>query len=98
MARHGKNCCSVVGEAYESTIAAAAVIALAIAIWGNCQWTEPRGLPLPNKPSLAVMPLDDVSGDERLGRLADGMVTGITNNLSRFSGLFDVDRNSAFTY
>ena len=44
------------------------------------------------------MPFDDVSGDERLGRLADGMVTGITNNLSRFSGLFVVDRISAFTY
>jgi TolB-like protein/class 3 adenylate cyclase len=77
---------------------AAIVIIAAAAIWGYGWRVEPAGLPLPNKPSLAVMPFENVSGNERLGRLADGMVTDITNNLSRFSELFVIDRNSAFTY
>ncbi len=59
---------------------------------------EAGGLPLPDKPSLAVLPFDNLSGDERLGRLADGMVEDIITDLSRFRELFVIARNSTFVY
>jgi TolB-like protein/class 3 adenylate cyclase len=68
------------------------------AVYGIFELSKPAGPPLPEKPSIAVLPFDNLSGDERLGRLADGMVTDITNNLSRFSELFVIARSSTFTY
>jgi TolB-like protein/class 3 adenylate cyclase/Tfp pilus assembly protein PilF len=88
-------------SALSRRLVAALVVGLVIIAavpYGIMKWQKPAGLPLPDKPSIAVLPFDNVSGDERLGRLADGMVTDITNNLSRFSELFVIARNSAFTY
>lgn len=83
-------------------VAAAAALAVGVgaAILWLGPWTGPSeaGLPLPGKPSIAVLPFDNLSDDERLGRLADGMVTDIINNMSRFSELFVIARNSSFTY
>jgi TolB-like protein/Flp pilus assembly protein TadD len=45
-----------------------------------------------------VLPFGNLSGDERLGRLADGMVEDIIANLSRFRELFVIARNSSFVY
>jgi TolB-like protein len=56
------------------------------------------GPPLPDKPSIAVLPFDNLAGDERLGRLADGMVEDVITDLSRFRGLFVIARNSSFVY
>src|SRR5262249_24553223 len=55
-------------------------------------------LPLPDRPSIAVLPFDNRSGDERIGRLADGMVDDIISNLSRFRELFVIARTSTFLY
>ena len=55
-------------------------------------------LPLPDKPSLAVLPFDNLSGDPAQEYFADGMVEEITTALSRISGLFVIARNSSFTY
>jgi adenylate cyclase len=55
-------------------------------------------LPLPDKPSIAVLPFENMSGDTEQGYFADGITEDITTALSRISGLFVIARNSAFTY
>jgi adenylate cyclase len=55
-------------------------------------------LPLPDRPSLAVLPFDNLSGDAEQGYFADGMVEDIIAGLSRIKWLFVVARNSSFTY
>jgi TolB-like protein/class 3 adenylate cyclase/Tfp pilus assembly protein PilF len=55
-------------------------------------------LPLPNKPSIAVLPFDNLSGDRDQEYFADGMVEEIITALSRFRGLFVIARNSSFAY
>ena len=55
-------------------------------------------LPLPDKPSIAVMPFQNFSGDPDEEYFADGMVEEIITALSRIRGLFVIARNSSFTY
>ena len=55
-------------------------------------------LPLPDKPSIAVLPFDNMSGDPEQDYFADGMVEDIITALSRFKALFVIARNSSFTY
>jgi TolB-like protein len=60
--------------------------------------TTQMALPLPNKPSIAVLPFDNMSGDPEQGYFADGIVEEIITALSRFRQLFVIARNSTFTY
>jgi adenylate cyclase len=55
-------------------------------------------LPLPDKPSLAVLPFANMSGDPEQEYFADGMVEEIITALSRIRWLFVIARNSTFTY
>jgi TolB-like protein/class 3 adenylate cyclase len=55
-------------------------------------------LPLPDKPSIAVLPFQNMSGDPEQGYFADGMVEEIITALSRIRWLFVIARNSSFTY
>jgi TolB-like protein/class 3 adenylate cyclase/Tfp pilus assembly protein PilF len=55
-------------------------------------------LPLPDKPSVAILPFQNMSGDPAQEYFADGMVEDITTALSRFRNLFVIARNSSFTY
>ncbi len=55
-------------------------------------------LPLPEKPSLVVLPFQNMSGDPEQDYFADGMVEDITTALSRLKWFFVISRNSAFTY
>ena len=55
-------------------------------------------LPLPDKPSIAVLPFTNMSGDPDQEYFADGIVEDITTELSRFSDLFVIARNSSFQY
>src|SRR5215472_6488525 len=55
-------------------------------------------LPLPDKPSIAVMPFQNFSGDPGEEYFADGMVEEIITVLSRIRWLFVIARNSSFTY
>jgi TolB-like protein/Tfp pilus assembly protein PilF len=55
-------------------------------------------LPLPDKPSIAVLPFANMSGDPEQGYFADGMVEEIITALSRIRWLFVIARNSSFTY
>jgi adenylate cyclase len=58
----------------------------------------PSALPLPDKPSIAVLPFANMSGDPEQEYFADGMVEEITTALSRIRWLFVIARNSTFTY
>jgi TolB-like protein/tetratricopeptide (TPR) repeat protein len=60
------------------------------------QTAEP--LALPDKPSVAVLPFSNLSGDPGEGYFADGMVDDIITGLSRIKWLFVIARNSTFTY
>ena len=62
----------------------------------NAQSTP--SLALPDKPSIAVLPFQNMSGDPEQDYFADGMVEEIITALSRFKALFVIARNSSFTY
>jgi adenylate cyclase len=59
---------------------------------------EADPLALPDKPSIAVLPFQNMSGDPEQDYFADGMVDEIITALSRFKSLFVIARNSSFTY
>ena len=58
----------------------------------------PPALPLPDKPSIAVLPFANMSGDPEQEYFADGMVEEIITALSQIRWLFVIARNSTFTY
>jgi adenylate cyclase len=58
----------------------------------------PAALPLPDKPSIAVLPFANMSGDPEQEYFADGMVEEIITALSRIRWLFVIARNSSFIY
>jgi adenylate cyclase len=60
--------------------------------------TSLASLPLPDKPSVAVLPFQNMSGDPEQDYFADGMVEEIITALSRIRWLFVIARNSSFTY
>jgi TolB-like protein/class 3 adenylate cyclase/Tfp pilus assembly protein PilF len=55
-------------------------------------------LPLPDKPSVAVLPFEDLSGDPKQERLAGGLTEDVITDLSRFRELFVIARNSTEVY
>lgn len=57
-----------------------------------------RGLSLPDKPSIAVMPFLNMSGDPEQDYFAEGMAEEIITALSRLRWLFVISRNSSFAY
>src|SRR5215470_10524412 len=62
------------------------------------QATARPALALPDKPSIAVLPFTNLSGDPEQEYFADGMVEEVITGLSRFRWLFVIARNSSFTY
>jgi len=73
----------------------------------HSDWSQPAPPPenvprpgptLPDRPSIAVLPFQNMSGDLGQDYFADGVVEEIITALSRFSGLFVIARNSSFTY
>jgi adenylate cyclase len=63
--------------------------------------TGPTGkaaLPLPDKPSIAVLPFDNMTGDPEQAYFADGFTEQIITSLSKVPALFVISRNSTFTY
>ena len=55
-------------------------------------------LSLPDKPSIAVLPFKDISGNSKWEYFSDGITADIITELSRFSGLFVIARQSSFSY
>jgi len=59
---------------------------------------ETSALPLPDKPSLVVLPFQNMTGDAEQEYFVDGVVEEITTAIARLPWLFVIARNSAFTY
>ena len=85
--------------------ALAVVIAAGVAAWWRPweQKIEPASiermaLPLPDKPSIAVLPFVNMSGDPNQEYFADGVTDDLITELSKVSGLFVISRNSTFVY
>src|SRR6185369_1979803 len=55
-------------------------------------------LPLPDKPSIVVLPFDNMSKDAEQDYFSNGITEVLTSDLSRISSLFVIARNTAFTY
>ena len=60
--------------------------------------TAPGALALPSKPSIAVLPFDNMGGDPEQAYFADGITEDLITDLSKVSGLFVIARNSTFVY
>jgi TolB-like protein/class 3 adenylate cyclase len=71
-----------------------------IALGASSRAALPVGapLPLPDKPSLAVLPFQNMTGDAEQEYFVDGMVEEITTAIARLPWLFVIARDSAFTY
>jgi adenylate cyclase len=90
--------------------AAAGAAALVLLVIGPILWLrpwEPRlepasiermALPLPDKPSIAVLPFANLSGDPEQDYFVDGMTEDLITDLSKVAGLFVVARNSVFPF
>jgi len=89
--------------------AVAVTVVLLIAVGTTAWWRpwEPRiepasiermALPLPDKPSIAVLPFTNMSDDPKQEYFADGMTDDLITELSQVSGLFVIARNSTFVY
>jgi TolB-like protein/class 3 adenylate cyclase/rhodanese-related sulfurtransferase len=80
------------------------VAAAALAWWQP--WTPQRevatveqaALALPDKPSIAVLPFDNLSDDPAQNYFADGMTEDLITDLSKLSGIFVIARNSSWAY
>jgi adenylate cyclase len=90
-------------------VAGAAAALLVLAVGGALWWqpwapdmepasVERMALPLPDKPSIAVLPFDNLSGDPDQEPLSDGITEDIITELSRFRELFVIARHSTQTY
>ncbi|MCP5087322.1 MAG: adenylate/guanylate cyclase domain-containing protein, partial [Rhodobacteraceae bacterium] len=88
-----------------TTICAAFAIVAAVVFWQR-PWApheEPAivaemAFPLPDKPSIAVLPFDELSENASQEYFADGMTEDLITDLSKISGLFVIARNSSFAY
>ncbi len=88
----------------------ASAIALLILVGGALAWWQPwkpefepasmerMAFPLPDKPSIAVLPFVNMSDDPKQEYFVDGMTEDLITDLSKLSGLFVIARNSVFTY
>ncbi len=65
---------------------------------GSAPEHEVDALPLPDKPSIAVLPFENMSGDPEQGYFADGIAEDIMTALARLKWLFVIARNSSFIY
>jgi adenylate cyclase len=88
-----------------AVIAAALTVVVVIAIWWkpwslDVETADPAHMafPLPDRPSIAVLPFENLSGDTEQNYLADGLTEEIITTLAKSPNLFVIARNSTFAY
>jgi len=90
-------------------LSSAAVVVVVVVVLGVWQFylrrpsvepasVEKMAFPLPEKPSIAVLPFDNMSGDPEQDYIADGLTENIITGLSHIPEMFVIARNSVFTY
>ncbi len=96
-------------QSWKKMVLAMAVVVL-IGVTGAVTWLRPweptiepasverMAFPLPDRPSIAVLPFTNMSGDPKQEYFADGLTEDVITGLSRFPDLFVVARNSTFSY
>ncbi len=89
---------SVKWEPSEWQLAVTSDVTAAPATAARVPLTSDAPLALPDKPSIAVLPFQNMSGDPEQEYFADGIVEDIITALSRFKSLFIIARNSSFAY
>jgi TolB-like protein/class 3 adenylate cyclase/Flp pilus assembly protein TadD len=101
----------VVGRKWRKIVlvstAVVVVGAVIVAGWQFNQWqstkvgaasVEKMAFPLPDKPSIAVLPFDNLSDDPKQEYFCDGMTEDLITDLSKISGMLVIARNSTFAY
>jgi adenylate cyclase len=78
-------------------VAATAVLLVAICA-GALFWWQSADLPLPDRPSIAVLPFVNIGGDPQQSYFSDGLTEDITTRLAKFADLFVIAHDSAFAY
>jgi len=76
-------------------------VVIVLVLLGGAGWLKPpetAGLPLPDRPSVAVLPFANLSQDPAQEFFSDGVTEDLITGLSKVSGLFVIARNSVFTY
>jgi adenylate cyclase len=101
------------GRRIDFAIIGALLIVVALVLWRSerdpglpasapefdpAELIPPENPPLPEKPSIVVLPFDNMSGDPEQEYFADGITEDLTTDLSRNPRVFVIARNSAFTY
>jgi adenylate cyclase len=76
----------------------AVVVVAGVAAWGLYSRAHAPALTLPDTPSIAVLPFENMSGDAGQEYFSDGMTEDLITALSKLSGLFVIARNSVFLY
>jgi len=85
---------------------AVVVVGAAVAVWHfyfrssavEVASVEKMAVPLPDNPSIAVLPFDNLSGDPEQEYFSDGITNDIITDLSKFRGLLIIASNTVFTY
>ena len=81
-----------------TAVVAVLLVGAGLLVYRSVSPPLPPPLPLPGKPSLAVLPFTNMSGDPEQEYFSDGLTNALITDLSKFSGLFVIARNSTFTY